>query len=159
MHSWIGLELFAIGILTGLRTLTPMAVLCWITVLGRFRAGAGWMSFPASRISVGIFSVLALGELIGDKLPNTPSRTKAPGLIARIVFGALTAGIVASAAGIAVDIGALIGVIGAIAGTFTGWFVRTRAVRLLKCPDLPIALIEDAIAVGGSILIYVAMAR
>jgi uncharacterized membrane protein len=66
---------------------------------------------------------------------------------------------VASAAGIAVDIGALIGVIGAIAGTFTGWFVRTRAVRLLKCPDLPIALIEDAIAVGGSILIYVAMAR
>ena len=38
MHSWIGLELFAIGILTGLRTLTPMAVLCWITVLGRFRA-------------------------------------------------------------------------------------------------------------------------
>ena len=37
-----------------------------------------------------IFSVLAIGELISDKLPNTPSRKAPPGFIARIVTGGLS---------------------------------------------------------------------
>ena len=39
-------------------------------------------SFP----SVAIFSVLALAELVADKLPKTPSRTASPGLISRILM-------------------------------------------------------------------------
>jgi uncharacterized membrane protein len=36
-----------------------------------------------------VFTLLALIELIADKLPNTPARTAPLGLIARIAFGCL----------------------------------------------------------------------
>ena len=151
------LGLFLIGLLTGLRSMTPIAVLCWMTMLGRVPAVHdsmhGWMSFVANRISVAVFSLAALAELVGDKLPNTPSRTQAPGLIARIVFGALCASILAATSEYSIIAGILLGAFGVLAGTFAGWFVRTRAVSALRCPDLPIALLEDAIAVGGSILV------
>jgi uncharacterized membrane protein len=145
--------LFAIGILTGLRAMTPIAVLCWFTMLARVPTASGWMSFVSSKISVGVFTLAAIGELIGDKLPNTPSRTKLPGLSARIVFGALCAAILAATASFPVVPGAMIGAIGAVAGTYAGWFVRTRIVAALHCPDLPIALLEDAIAIAGACLV------
>jgi uncharacterized membrane protein len=159
MNASMWLGLFAIGFLTGLRAMTPIAVICWMTVLGRVPAAAGWMRFAGSRISVGVFSVAALGELVGDKLPNAPARTKAPGLLARIIFGALCAAILATSAGYSLVGGALLGAVGAVAGTFGGWFARTRIVAALRCPDLPIALVEDAIAVGGSILVCSLFAR
>jgi uncharacterized membrane protein len=45
------------------------------------------------------------------------------------------------------------GVIGAIAGTLGGYEFRTRLVARTGGRDLPIALLEDAIAIGGGILI------
>jgi uncharacterized membrane protein len=146
--------LFAIGVLTGLRTMTPIAVLCWMTALSRIAAATGWMAFVSSRIALILFTLAAIAELIGDKMPKTPSRTGFPGLPARLIFGGLCAAIVASALGFPIAIGALAGVLGAIAGTYGGWFIRTRAVKALRCPDLPIALVEDAVAVGGSVLAY-----
>ena len=144
------LGLFAIGVLTGLRAMTPIAVLCWFTFLSRVPIAPGWLSFVASKISVGVFTLGAIGELVGDKLPNTPSRTKFPGLAARIVFGGLCAAVLAPTASVPILLGAIIGAMGAIAGTYTGWFLRTRLVAALRCPDFPIALLEDAIAIAGS---------
>ena len=37
----------------------------------------------------------AVGELIADKLPNTPSRLEPPGIAGRLVLGALAAGLFA----------------------------------------------------------------
>jgi uncharacterized membrane protein len=157
--SSILVGLFMLGLLTGLRTLAPIAVLCWMTMLGRIPVAQGWMGFVSSKISVGVFSVAALGELIGDKLPTAPSRTQGLGLIARIVFGGLSAAIFAAAAGYSAVFGAVIGAAGAVVGTFGGWFVRTRTVSSFQCPDFPIALIEDAVAVGGSILVCLVFRR
>ncbi|WP_263358059.1 DUF4126 domain-containing protein [Acidicapsa ligni] len=157
--SWMYSGLFAIGVLTGLRTLTPIAVFCWMTLLGRVPANVGWGGFAGNKIVVGLFTALAFGELIGDKLPKTPSRTSAPGLTARIIFGGLIAAILASSVGFPEAIGTLLGAVGAVVGTFGGRLVRTRTVAALKCPDLPIALIEDAITIGGSILVCSAFAH
>jgi uncharacterized membrane protein len=157
------LGLFAIGVLTGLRAMTPIAVLCWMKFLGRLPANHCWMDFVANKISVGVFTLGAIGELIGDKLPKTPSRTRLPGLGARIVFGGLCAAILAATSALSVPhpvmIGAVVGAIGGAAGAYGGWFVRTRSVSALRCPDLPIALIEDAIAIGGSYLICMLFAQ
>src|SRR6202451_2103422 len=60
----------AIGAVCGLRTFTGPAIL------------AG----PANR---DILVLLALGELIADKLPFMPNRTSAPGLAARFIAGAI----------------------------------------------------------------------
>jgi uncharacterized membrane protein len=153
------LALFAIGFFTGLRAMTPVAVLCWMTMLGRIPTAHGWMSFVANKISVGVFSLAALGELVGDKLPNTPSRTQLPGLGARIVFGALCAIILASSTDLSIYLAGALGAVGGIAGTYAGWFVRTRSVAALRCPDLPVALVEDAIAIAGSIFVCFQFAR
>ncbi len=48
--------------------------------------------------------------------------------------------------------GAIAGVAGAIAGTLGGYEVRVRAARLVG-KDLPVALIEDAVALGGAFLL------
>jgi uncharacterized membrane protein len=49
--------------------------------------------------------------------------------------------------------GLLAGVLGAVAGTLGGYEFRSRLVRAIGGNDLPIALLEDAIAICGAFLI------
>lgn len=96
--------------------------------------------------------MLAIGELIADKLPKTPSRKAPPGFIARLVTGSLC-GAAIGAASHGMTGGLVAGLIGAVAGTLAGYEVRTRLVRATGGKDLPIALLEDAVAIFGSVWI------
>ena len=98
-----------------------------------------------------ILTVLALAELVNDKLPKTPSRTAPPGLIARIVMGGFGGACLASAGAQGLVIGAVLGIAGALAGTFGGYHARKGLVRLLKVPDFVIAVVEDLVTIGGSL--------
>jgi len=100
-----------------------------------------------------IFIVLAIIELGADKLPSTPSRTKPPGLIARIVLGGFCGAAIAVAGGQPIAIGAILGVAGGVAGAFGGKEVRMRLVKALKVPDFVIAIMEDAIAIAAGFFI------
>jgi uncharacterized membrane protein len=100
-----------------------------------------------------IFVLLAAVELIADQLPSTPSRTKPPGLIARIVLGGLSGAGVTVSGEQSIALGAVLGAVGGVAGAFGGYEVRTRLVKAMKVPDLVIALLEDAVAIGGGLLI------
>jgi uncharacterized membrane protein len=100
-----------------------------------------------------ILSLLAVAEIILDKLPNTPNRTAPPGLIARIVTGGFTGACVSVGGGRSPYVGAGLGVIGGIVGCFGGYQVRARLVKSLRQPDFNIALVEDLIAIGGSLFI------
>jgi uncharacterized membrane protein len=94
--------------------------------------------------------VLALLELISDKLPKTPSRTAPPGLIARILLGGFAGACLATGRGEGVILGILIAVVGALVGAFAGYQLRTRSVKALRVPDFVIALVEDLVAIGCS---------
>jgi uncharacterized membrane protein len=48
-------------------------------------------------------------------------------------------------------LGALVGAAGGVAGCFGGYQARTRLVKALGKPDIYVALIEDAVAVAGSL--------
>jgi len=50
-------------------------------------------------------------------------------------------------------IGAVLGGAGGLIGAFAGYQARTRLVRALGVPDVVIALVEDAVAIGGGFLI------
>lgn len=137
------------GILTGLRSLTPLAVTAW-------GAHAKWLKLPTRSLSwLGtmpaaiVFSVLALAEIINDKLPKTAPRTAPPGLVVRIVMGGFTGACLTVANGQAI-LGTVCGVVGALVGTFGGYQVRTRLVKALGVPDYIIAVLEDLVAIGGS---------
>ncbi len=99
---------------------------------------------------LGIVSLLALGELIADKLPMTPSRLSAGPLLARVVTAAFSAIAIAIAMRQSVIVASIAGVLGAVGGAFGGYYARHSLVRRFGLPDFAIALIEDLIAVGGA---------
>jgi uncharacterized membrane protein len=144
---------FLIGVVAGLRSLTAPAVVAWAAHRNWLRLHGTALSFMGSTAAVAIFAVLAIGELIADKLPSTPSRTKAPGLTARILFGALSGASVALSASQSTIVGAGLGACGGVVGAFGGYQVRTRLVRMLRVPDLVIALLEDALAIAAGVFI------
>ena len=89
---------FLIGVVAGLRSLTAPAVVAWAAHLGRLTL-EGPFGLIGSPASVAILSILAIAELIADKLPKTPSRTVPVGLCARVVTGGLTGACIAAAGG------------------------------------------------------------
>ena len=89
---------FLIGFFGGLRALTAPAVTAWAVHLGWLKL-QGPLALMGSIPSVAIFTLLAVVELVADKLPKTPSRTAPPGLIARIIMGGLSGACVAAGAG------------------------------------------------------------
>ena len=141
-----------LGACTGLRTMTPIAVLCWFAYRNALHF-QGWRSFTASLVSVIIFTLGALGEYVGDKLPNTPARTAPIGLLGRSAFGAFVGLLLAQPLLLNPVAAILLGIVGALLGTYGGWFVRTRTVAALKCPDLPVALAEDCLTIACSVLL------
>ena len=143
---------FLIGLFAGLRALTPPAAVAWAVQLGWLNL-ARPLSLIGSLPAVIILTLLALTELIVDKLPNTPNRTAPLGLIARIVTGGFTGACVSVGGGQPAFAGAALGLLGGIVGCFGGYQVRTRLVRSLRQPDFNIALLEDLVAIGGSLFI------
>lgn len=144
---------FAIGVIAGLRAMTAPAVVCWAAYFRWIDLRQTWLAFLGYTATPYIFSLLAIGELINDKLPKTPSRKAPASFGARIVMGAIC-GLALAVAGAQSGIaGAIMGGLGAVAGTLGGYEVRSRLVKALSVPDYVIALIEDAIAVGGGFLI------
>jgi len=147
--------LFALllGVFVGLRCLTPPAVVCWAACLGWIDLSHSTLHLLATRPAVALFTFAALAELIADKLPSSPNRTAPLGLGARIAFGLLCGAVIATAGHQIVWLGALLGLCGSMAGCFGGIQARVRSVRALKCPDFVIALLEDAIAIGGALFV------
>src|SRR5678810_189053 len=115
---------FLIGLFAGLRSLTPPAAVAWAVYLGWLKL-ARPLALIGSLPAVIILSLLAVTELILDKLPNTPSRTAPPGLIARVVTGGLTGACVSLGGGKTAFVGAALGVLGGIVGCFGGYQART----------------------------------
>jgi uncharacterized membrane protein len=141
---------FLIGFFAGLRSLTPPAVTAWAAHLGWLKVSSP-LSWIGTMPAAVILTLFALVELVTDKLPKTPSRTAPPGLIARIMLGGLTGACVASAGGKGIVLGAVLGIVGALAGTYGGYQARTRLVKMLGTPDFVIAILEDLVAIGGSL--------
>jgi uncharacterized membrane protein len=143
-----------IGVVAGLRAMTAPAAVSWAARLGWLDLTPTPLAFLGYAFTPWIMTVLALGELIADKLPTTPSR-KLPGPFGgRILSGSLC-GAAVGAAGGALVIGAIAGIIGAAIGTLGGYAFRARLATAFG-RDLHAALIEDVVAVGGATLIMMA---
>jgi uncharacterized membrane protein len=151
-HALVLLMALLIGVVAGLRSVTAPAVVGWAAFLGWIDLHGTWASWMANIITVIVFTVLAVGELVNDKLPKTPARTAPPVFAARIVTGGFAGAVLGawphwtfSALGA--------GVIGAVLGTLGGYQARKRLVVASGGRDLPIALLEDAVAILGGFAI------
>jgi uncharacterized membrane protein len=135
-----------IGIVAGLRSLTAPAVVAWGAHLGWVNLHGSPLAFMGSTTAVAIFSLLAMGELVADKLPMIPKRTAPAPLLARVITGGLCGACFCTAAGKPLLAGVLLGGIGGIVGAFLGYSVRSRLDLHVK--DLIVAFCEDMIAIG-----------
>src|SRR5882724_8413452 len=80
---------FLIGMVAGLRAMTAPAVVSWAARLGWLHLEGTPLAFLGFAITPYILSLAAIGELINDKLPKTPSRKAAAPFAARVATRAL----------------------------------------------------------------------
>ena len=137
--------------------MTAPTFVAWAARLGRLRLDGTVLSFLGLPVTSWVFTALALGELVADKLPNTPSRTRPGPFVARLVSGAMSGGAITAGTGGSLAAGAGLGAIGAVVGALGGYNARVRLVPALKVPDTVVALLEDLVAVGGALLIVAAL--
>ncbi len=131
--------------------MTAPAVVAWGAHLGWLHLEGSWLEFFASKISLVVFSLFALGELVADKLSFIPGRTQPGPLGVRAVFGAMCGAALCYSRNGSLPLGAVIGGVGGVAGAFAGYAYRTSLGR--RAPDFLLALLEDLVAVGGGFLI------
>src|SRR4029450_6262390 len=112
-------------------------------------------AFMGHPVTSWIFTALALVELGTDHLPSLPSRTVPMQFGARILLGGLSGATICAAHGGPIK-GLIAGGAGAVIGTPGGRAFR-GALASAFGSDTPAALIEDAIAIGGAILIVMAL--
>ena len=144
-----------IGIIAGLRAMTAPAAVSWAARLGLLNLAPTSLAFLGYAFTPWIVTALALGELVTDQLPTTPSRTVPVQFGSRILSGGLSGAAIGAASGQLV-VGAIGGVIGAVMGTLGGRAFRARLAAAFG-RDRPAALIEDAVAIGGAFLIMLAV--
>ena len=142
----IFINAFLIGTASGLRALIGLAVVSWAAHFGVLHLDHAWLAFLGYAFTPYLLTLMAIGELINDKRPQTPSRLIPPQFISRIVTSALC-GLAIGLSGNGTIIGLVAGIIGAVAGTFGGAKARSVLARTFG-RDLPAALLEDAAALG-----------
>jgi uncharacterized membrane protein len=145
---------FALGMCAGLRSMIAPAAIAWASQFSRLPVlGQTPLSFMAAPATAYIFTALACAELVGDKLPFTPSRLTIGPLAGRVVMGALSGMALFAAVHQSMPIGGIAGGLGAGAGAYIGYHVRRALTMRLKLPDFLVALVEDAIAIAGAVYV------
>lgn len=144
---------FLIGCVAGLRSMMAPAIICAAAYLRWIHLDGTPLSWMNTMAALSIFTLLAIGELIADKLPQTPARTQPIGLIARVVTGGLSGAALSLSAGKGIAVGALLGAAGGIAGAFSGYHIRHGLVEHAHLPDFVVAVVEDLLAISGGLFI------
>lgn len=150
-----------IGVVAGLRALTPPAVVAWAGVLGWINLDGTWVQWLTHPITVTVLTILLVVELVTDQLPSTPSRKVPPQFGARLLTGGFAAAVLVTGAIYQAKTGTIVsgvgaGIVGAVLGTLGGAEARTRLVARTGGRDLPIALTEDVIAIAGGFAVAAA---
>src|SRR5687767_14492558 len=111
------LAAFLLGVIAGLRTMTAPAAASWAAALGLLKLSGTPLAFLGAAVTPWVFTAIALGELVADKLPKTPSRKVPVQFGARILSGGLAGAAVGVSAGALLP-GIVLGLLGAVAGTY-----------------------------------------
>ncbi|MCA1367062.1 DUF4126 domain-containing protein [Bradyrhizobium sp. BRP14] len=135
-----------IGVVAGLRAMTAPAAISIAAAAGWLPVANTWAAFMGFRYTPYVFGLLAFGEYVTDQLPSTPSRTVPQQFGARVVSGGFCGAVIGTVDGSLIG-GAIAGIIGAVIGTLGGYQARKRLVAMIGGRDLPIALIEDLVAI------------
>jgi uncharacterized membrane protein len=134
-----------LGALAGLRSMAAPAALGQLSRSGALDGVTGPLALVTKPGFATTANVLALAELVADKLPLTPNRTAAGPLLGRAVTGGISGAVICSAHKQSSVAGALIGAAAAVGAAYGAYELRKRAARKLQLHDTVIAVAEDAL--------------
>jgi uncharacterized membrane protein len=138
-----------IGALTGVRSVAALSVISRHLNMRSPRYSRGLTGLLASNVAASGLTVAAAGEMVGDKLPFVPPRTRPAPLIGRAAFAALGCAAVARSRGTSVASAAVIGAIAAVGSAALATNLRRVVTTHLRVPDFLVGLAEDGIVVSG----------
>jgi len=147
------LRALGIGFVAGLRSMTAPAAISWAAANRRISIGSSPLAFLASSRVSRTAAKLALGEIVADKTPAVPSRLKPASLSWRLLSGGICGAAISLSDHEDPRAGAALGAAGALVGSLLGYAVRTQVRKQFDLPDLPVALLEDALAVGTALAV------
>lgn len=139
------IKVISIGAVAGLRAMMPAALLSYTA--SRRRKNDPDSSILASDGAALAFGLLAVGELVADKLPTTPNRTEPAGLAARVVSGAIGGGVICSQRKSSVPLGIALGALTAVAAAYVGQNLRRKIADGLDVSSSMVGAVEDVIAI------------
>ncbi len=134
----------SLGAISGLRSMSGPAFVSLAASNGNLDLEGTSLAFLGSSRLSKVIVVMELGELVGDKLPKTPSRSALPPLLGRAASGALVGAAVFVSDGRRATTGAALGSTAAIVAALAGERLRALAVEKTGLLDPVIALAEDA---------------
>ena len=149
-----------LGVAAGLRSQVPIALLAVEASQGRFDPGTGPLA-RALESRGGLVGAVtaAVGELVADKFPSTPSRLTAGPFLQRVATGAAVGAAVHRDAGASTVTGVVFGALGAGAGAAAGARFRGLAAERSRLPDAVWAVLEDLLAAGLAVAVVAAGRR
>jgi uncharacterized membrane protein len=108
----------------------------------------------ASTRAARILTLLAVGEAVADKFGGVPDRISPPGLIGRMASGALVGAVLFTAAERRGTVGAVIGLLSALATVYPSYYLRVKTQEKLGVPNWAIGLLEDLLVEGCGRLVF-----
>ena len=107
------------------------------------------LRFMQKPLTAKTLKVMAVGEMVADKLPTTPDRIASPVLLGRLLSGALVgAAWYKSRHGSALG-GGVLGGLAAVAATFVSYALRTGISKQTATPVALVGVGEDALVVAS----------
>ena len=145
------LRALGIGFVAGLRSMTAPAAVSWAASSGRLQLGNSPLSLLDTNLARRTTRKLAIGELIGDKTSLAPRRLQVSSLTWRLISGGVCGAALSVSDSEDPRTGAALGAMGALVGSLLGYAWRTHMRTRRNTSDLPLAMLEDVVAVGSAI--------
>jgi uncharacterized membrane protein len=122
------------------------AIVSWFARENLLAIGSTYLALMSYTITAISFTLLAVFELIVDKLPKTPSRKQPLSFAVRILTGSLVGATVAASAD-KIVLGIVCGALGAVVGTLGGAAARAK-LAVVFGRDYRAAVLEDLVGIG-----------
>lgn len=134
-----------LGGLAGMRSMAAPAALGRLSQAGKLEHTKGALALVSRPGFAKSANLLAVAELVADKLPFTPNRTAAGPLLGRALMGGFAGASIFAAQRRPAVPGALIGAAAAVGAACAAFAIRKRIVRRSGWHDGVVALAEDAV--------------
>lgn len=144
------LQAAGFGLLAGIRSMSaPALVSNYLAENRPQRLEDTPVEFLVSPAVGTVLQVAALGEMVADKMPFIPARTRVSSLLWRSLTGAITGATVGAVNKRQIVTTAVIGAGFAIVGAYAAYEVRREVKERYGVPDALLGTVEDVLVLGG----------